>query len=249
MASTQLPVTVPNVHPIVNNWIAFIKAHEFIIIVALLLGSALFVAQKYFDLSAAIENHRAQQATASLTAQTNTTNAEITQVKQSLVAYQDALVKSAAQNTQLQKVIDQRNSALTNQQKADTLLSSSNLATRWISQVGDNGIAATTAGFDVSNTAAIATVQTLEQVPVLKQDLKDEQSKEVNLQTDITAANDLVSKGKETAASMALEMQDKDKVCSAQLAVVKADARKSKLKTFFTGVVVGFIGGLLAHGI
>ena len=242
MDNIQLPATAQTA---INNTQTWLQKHERLIIVVLVIGLSLFVVQKYFDLSAAIESHKAQEATAILQAQTSKTNNDLDTAKQLLSTYQAALVQSATENSKLADAIANRNLNLTTQQNNDKILPPSKLANRWEMLTGsDNGdIIATSDGFSVSSIAAITTVQRLEQVPVLEQNVSDEQDKEKNLQNSISKANDLISQGKITVNGLQLQLQDQTKACDAQIGLVKAEARKSKMKWFFAGLVTGFVGG------
>ena len=242
MENIQLPATAQTA---INNTQTWLQKHERLIIVVLVIGLSLFVVQKYFDLSAAIESHKAQEATAVLQAQTDKTNNDLDTAKQLLSSYQAALIQSATENSKLADAIANRNLNLTTQQNNDKVLPPSKLADRWQMLTGsDNGdIIATSDGFSVSSIAAVTTVQRLEQVPVLEQNIADEQDKEKNLQTSISKANDLISQGKITVDGLQLQLQDQTKACNAQIGLVKAEARKSKMKWFFAGLITGFVGG------
>jgi hypothetical protein len=106
-------------------------------------------------------------------------------------------------------------------------------------------------GYAVTDDAALATVDQLEQVPVLTQNLKDETTTAANLQKDVDDANTLISTGKVTVAGLQLQLQDQDKACSTQVTALQGQLKKQKLqgivsraKWFLAGFATGFITGV-----
>jgi multidrug resistance efflux pump len=238
MPETQLPIAAT-----VSKAESWLKAHERLIIVTFILIFAFFVLDKAMSIVSQWEQHKANEATLTLAADKAKADAELAQAKQMLSDYEAAISQTEKLNATLQAGIISRDSLLAAQQKKDSVLLPSELSERWVGLVGDSGIQSGTSGFTVSDTAAHATVSKLEQVPVLEKDLKDEQAKSANLQGDVDKANDLIGQGKLVVSGLQLQLTDKDKVCSTQVAAIKAEARKGKLKWFGIGFVSGFVAG------
>ena len=239
-----------NVQNAVNTVVkaeSWLKQHQTLLIVVVLAIISYFLLDKGLNVVASWEQHRASVAAAQVANDKAKNDAALDQAKQTLQEYKTVFVQTAKDNATLQQGIKSRDALLAAQQKKDVALPPSALGERWSELVGDTGIQADTSGFTVSNTAALATVSKLEQVPVLEQDVKDEQTKSANLQKDVTKANDLISQGTIVVNGLQLQLTDQTKACTAQVAAVKAEARKGKLKSFGIGFGIGFLTGLTAH--
>lgn len=120
---------------------------------------------------------------------------------------------------------------LLKKQKDDSKLSPTDLGSKLetLTQAPEGSVTLEPTGhFDLTATETLAVVQDLEALPVLTQQLANAQSQftleqQAHHQDNITAVANL-------------------KACNNTLSAVKSDARKSKLKWFAAGVVVGFVG-------
>jgi hypothetical protein len=136
-----------------------------------------------------------------------------------------------AQIAQLSAANQALTSALAKQQLLDKTLSPTQLGGRVASLVNvpTTDITPLANGhFDLTPQAVLAAALQLEEVPVLTQKLDNE--------TKAFDAEVQAHKSDNTASAATLAS------CKANLADVKAKARKSKIKWFFAGVVVGFAG-------
>lgn len=208
---------------------------------------AFFVLDKGLGIVSSWEQHRATVAEQKVAEDKAKNDIELAVAKQKLSDYQEAISQTEKVNARLEQGIVARDTLLSAQQKKDVAMPPSQLATRWQEFVGEDGIVPVASGYNVSNDVAIATVQNLEQVPVLKADLADEQSKTAALQKDVTSANDLIGQGKLVVNGLQLQLTDQSKACTAQINAVKAQARKGKLKAFGIGYGLGVLTGLVAH--
>jgi hypothetical protein len=77
---------------------------------------------------------------------------------------------------------------------------------------------------------------------VLTQELANSQAEAKNDLSLLTASNAQVATLNTEVSGLNLQLVDNSKVCTAQIAVVKADAAKSKRRWFLIGVVAGFLG-------
>jgi peptidoglycan hydrolase CwlO-like protein len=94
----------------------------------------------------------------------------------------------------------------------------------------------------VTSNGAVTTVQQLEEVPVLQKQLGNTQDELKNAQQLLTASNGQVATLNAEVGSLHVQITDNAKVCDARVATVRAEARRSKRRWFYAGVIVGFIG-------
>lgn len=240
MATTTQP-TAPA--QIVSNAESWLKQHETLIIVFMVLLVTFFTIDRGASIVASWEQHKASVAQQQVDIDKAKNDAALAQAKQDLNAYQNLVSQNEKNNAALQQGIAVRDTLLAAQQKKDITLPPSELGQRWQALVGDTGIQPDASGFTVSGTAAQATVSKLEQVPVLQQDLQDEQEKSKNLQADVDSANKLIDSGKIVVNGLQLQLKDQTKENIAALAAEKSKSRKSALKWFGIGFVSGFIAG------
>lgn len=226
---------------------SWLLQHERLVIIFMVLIFSFFVLDKGLGIVSSWEQHKATEAETVLEAQKAKNDAELAQAKVMLVDYQNQIATAAKEIASLTAAQASRDKVVIVQQKADAAMQPTQLASRWEALVGDSGVQATPSGYSVSDSVALTTVEYLEQVPVLKADLTDEQSKTAALQKDVASANDLIGQGKTVINGLQLQLVDKDKACTAQLNVEKAKARKGKLKAFGIGYGLGVVTGLVAH--
>jgi hypothetical protein len=155
-----------------------------------------------------------------------------------LKALQDKL---ESQNAQLVQANATLASALANRQKSDAALPLPELGRRWQQLVPQAGPTAVPNGLHVTQAGALATVQALEQVPVLTEQLKNETTAKQNDDQVITQQSKSISDLNASVAGLNKQIVDNDKVCQDQIKVVKDEARKSKRKWFLIGWVTGFL--------
>lgn len=146
----------------------------------------------------------------------------------------------------LAKAMAQRNIELDKRQKTDATLPPTELAGRWNMLTNVPGAVTTTAsGYAVTQQGAVATVQALESVPVLTQNVKDLTStvdleKQQIALKDSTIALEIARRGSDGSACEAkLAAKDLDiKARDAEIKDIKANQRKKSLKYMVLG---GFI--------
>lgn len=227
MASSPVtPVVSAAVHPIISNWITFVKAHEKLAIIAL---SAFLVWHIYGrGVDAWVNHDKAQQAIqqqkSDALAQQNAVNsAQVAQLVATVKASNAALVAAAAQRAAATKA----------QQVADQSLPLPDLGKHWVSliNVSPTDIAAQPDGsMKVSDAASRATVQQLDEIPQLQADVKGAQQIAQNDQDVINKQTVQITGLTNTVA------QDKA-TCDARVKT-EHDSGKQKLKT---GVKLGSI--------
>jgi len=247
-ATTAQAASVPTV---ASNQ-TWLQKHERLIIWILCIVLGYFVVDKGLSIVSSYEQHKAQQANTVLNTQKTTTDTDLEQAKAQLVVYENALAEATKENATLAAAIASRNQIETAQQKTDATLQPSQLATRWQGLVNNTGIRASASGYAVTDTAAIDTVQQLEQIPVLTQNVADEAKEISGLQTAVDSTNTLVLDGKNTITSLQSEVQDESKACSTQVTALQSQITKAKFasiwekaKWFGAGFVTGFVTGVL----
>lgn len=229
---SSIPVT-PAPITIVEKWIALVKAHEKLVIIAV----AAFLLFHFYGagLNAFIRHDEGAQAIAeqTLTAQV--------QANSQLAAQNTALLAQVtAANLALAKAATIRDAQTKVQQTTDQTLPLPALGARWetLLNLQPSDIVPTPDGaLKVSGEASHTTVNALESIPGLQADLAGDQT---------TIANDQTVGIAQTTQIAGLDKQivDADVACKAQVATEKAIARRGKFRWFKIGVVTGFVGGL-----
>ncbi len=135
--------------------------------------------------------------------------------------------------------------ALTKQQKTDATLPPTDLVARWNALVPQAAASVTSNGVTLPNTGAVATVQQLEIIPVQQEEITNEQTLVANGEVLAVAQTKQVTDLTAQITGLKLSAVDDAKVCQAQIAVVKADARKSKRRWFIAGFVAGIATRIL----
>jgi hypothetical protein len=129
--------------------------------------------------------------------------------------------------------------ALTKQQKVDATLPPTDLMARWNTLVPNAGVSVSNGQAVIPMTGAVATVQQLEIIPVQQEKITNDQALIANGNALAIAQTKHVNDLTAEVTGLKLQSVDDAKVCQAQIAVVKADARKSKRRWFIAGFVAG----------
>lgn len=177
---------------------------------------------------------------------------DATQAAEDKAALQVLSDKIAAQNQQLISANTALATALTKQQKTDATLPIPDLVNRWAQLapgVNFDGTAISNSGnVAVTPSNVRATVQTLEQVPVLKTELANETTQKQNDDQIITTQNKNIFDLGSSINTLNLEVAGKDKLivdntkqCTDEKNVMKDEFRKSKRHWFYFGFISGFI--------
>jgi hypothetical protein len=219
--------------------------HERLLIVAI---AALVIYLGYVKVTNILANHdSAQLQQAQIVAsQQATQNAALAKQAQDDAVQLKALTdKLEAQNQQLANANTTLATALSQHQRTDATLPPSDLAQRWAQLIPNMPAAGVTVSPDntmkVTQAGAVATVQQLEQVPVLKQEFDNETAQKNNDDQLLGAANKSIGDLNLQVVGLNKQITDNAAVCAAQIKVVKDDARKSKRKWFWFGFVSGFL--------
>lgn len=154
------------------------------------------------------------------------------------------LARLLEQNTQLTKTIEQRNQTVAELVKVDATLSAEQAASKISQQLSAAPGEITASGNDVTLDlpSARGVVSRLDELPVAQANLEDTQKKLTNETQIATDAQKAVMDAKDVIAAKDEQLVDADKACKAQVANVKAQARKRNLKYML-------LGGAIIEGI
>jgi len=150
-----------------------------------------------------------------------------------------------AQNAKLSQSIIDRDAATVNQQAVVRTLPPDALAARWQTLVNLPALSVQpVAGgtFSVTAVAAVETVVMLEDVPRLEGNLKDSQAQTANLTEQVTKADGVIGGLNKQVDGLNAQIVGEQKICRAEVDLVKSKARKSKRSWFVRGVIAG--GGI-----
>jgi hypothetical protein len=190
---------------------------------------------------AAHDNANLQQAKVAAAVQQSKNEALAEQVAQDKAAYTALNAEVMARDAQLQQIQAQLVTALANRQAEDKVLPPTDLVARWNALVPAAGAMVTPSGVTLPQSGAVATVVELEKAPVLAQQLAASNEELTNAEKLVTAEGQQVTNLNAEVVGLQAKSADDAKVCTAQIAVVKADARKSKRRWFAIGWVTGFL--------
>lgn len=165
--------------------------------------------------------------------QTSTLEANWQVVESQLLTQNSRLTQEMASANKNLAVQIQKNATLTAQEAAKQIQISTGSQPAEVTANGDNVVLDLLTARKVSDALVTLPVVQTELVDTTQQ-LKNTQTILTNTQADVVQQKQLVA--------------DEITSCKAQIAVVKAQARKSKFKWFITGVVTGFIGKRLITG-
>ena len=212
----------------IETYIKFIKAHETIL--GLVLAAAIIwgVSGKVENIMYHHDNAAESQAQIVATAQAQKDAALATQAAQQAEQYKELSDKVAAQNDALV-------TALVKQQHTDASLPPSDLIARWNTLVPQAGATVTSTGVALPEAGAVATVQQLESVPVLTQQLANTNSLLGASQKQVVTLDQEVS-------GLNLQLVDNQKVCTEELKVQADQYKKSRWHWFWAGMAAGFLG-------
>ena len=243
MATT--PVTPAPVVTSKTNWWA--------IIIPLLI-IALFAAGVVYEIDSLVS--RLDAANASKYQSVLVTQAAETKTLQQQLAADS--VANAVRDAGYQKTISQlsqsiaiRDANVKKQQAVDNTLDAATAAQRLALQtkagLGEVNVSGNQVILDLPITRVV--VSDLDSIPVLQSDLADTKS-QLTAQVALTGdAKKEATDAESVVASQTVQLADSAKSCTAQVAALKATARKSKFRWFGAGFIVGFVSGVLTHGV
>jgi hypothetical protein len=226
--------------------IQFLKEHERLAIVVIIAALIWIGYGKVEGIIAAHDQSVLAQQKLITDAQVKQNAALAVQVQQDAANQQALQTKLETQNATLVQANVQLAATLTGRQKQDAALNIASLAARWNQLVPTaNASAVATGDLQVSQAGGIATVQALEQVPVLRQELTNETAQKQNADQVIAQQTTSTTDLTKQVTGLNLQIVDQTKQCTDQIAVVRAQAAKSKRRWFIIGYIAGFMSKVL----
>jgi len=185
------------------------------------------------------------------------------QVEQDKVALADAKAKADTDAAKYQQIIDTQtkqqalliatieadNALLKQRQEAVKTMPPTGVAQEWTKLVPEADVTIMNGQFTLSDAGARATVSQLEEIPVLQDQFFRELEVAKGKQQQIDAANGVIADKNNQLVVTNKLLVDAGKQCDDKVAVVKADARKSKRNWFLTGLTAGAAIALKIVGI
>lgn len=224
------------------NELTWIQKHERLLLVGLVLGAVLFITTKVINHFAESDKIKAAISQASLAVQEKKNEDDKQQIQQ-LVSQNEKLMESLTQqNAVLASSIASRNANVSRVQETDKTIPLPQLGNRWqaLLNLQPTDVSATASGFQVSDAGARTTVQQLELVPVLQQNLKDEQTISSNKEGQISSLSGVVTGLQTQVTNLSTTISEQKATCDTQIKALKAENRRSKWKTFWIGFATGF---------
>jgi len=234
---TLTPAWITTTEAMVKHWATFIKAHEKLVIV-IGLGALLFhFGEKGLT---AWENHDkrianiAQQKVDTDTAANKQLATELAQLK----------LEIAAKNLQLEAQIAASKQKLIVQQKIDQNLPLPELSARWVSLLSlpaDSITPKSDGTISVTTDAAHTTVNELDKVGPLTEQLLDTQS-------ELKGCTILSAKKDDAITGLNKQLTDEQTARKDDQKLAAIKQKKSFLRGFKWGAIVGFVGGIWIRG-
>lgn len=166
---------------------------------------------------------------------------DIDKQTQALQKSTDLLLSSiAAQQSVLLRQQAALNTSLAQQQAKDKTLPLDKLAQRWEELIGASGVVAGGDGdLHVDSTASVTTVQALEQIPVQKESIQNDQKIIQYNKDQIASLSNLSDSKSKEISSLNDQIKAGEKACYDKIDAVKAADRKGKRNWFLRGMGVG----------
>jgi hypothetical protein len=224
-----------------DSYIKFIRAHETILALVLAAVVIFGVANRIESIEAKHDDTNLKTAQAVSIAQAQKDAVFAAQVTADKIAFTALQTKIDAQNAALIQANATLAAALTKQQKVDASLPLPELANRWTALVPSAKPQATPTGVMLDSVGATATVEQLEQVPVLTTELANEQTLVTNGNALAIAQTKQVTDLNSQVSGLQLQIVDNGRVCQEQIKVVKDAARKREKWYAIAGTIFGII--------
>lgn len=220
---------------------SWLKQHERLVIVFLVLLVTTFGINKYINY-AADQSHAQAASSAQLLAQQQNENKILDeQRKEDAQQYQQTMQAMQQQIAALNIAIVTRNAQVIDQQHKNNISPLPEVAARMKNLAGldDSEIQVSASGVSVSESGVRKTTNQLEEVPVLRANLSDTQQIADNRQKEIDKADTLIGSLNTQVDGLKLETQKQENACKDQVADIKKQARRSKRNWFLRGAATG----------
>lgn len=192
-----------------------------------------------------VAHDQAVLAKAKLDADLQLAKTQAAQTQTDKTALQNQLNSLVASNAQLQASVAALRSQLANQRKTDATLAPDALAARWgtLLSLPPTEIKPTADGLLASAVAAHATVDALEELPVLKQEEKEAIANSADKDSVIQSQKKVIADSETELLTCKKTITDQDTACKKEIKAVKAAARKHNFMSALGAFIGGFVLG------
>jgi hypothetical protein len=219
----------------------FLKDHEALVLAVVICVALWFGVGKVRDIIADHDNANLQAITVKTKSDLAAANAAAVSAAQSEADYKALADKVSAREAVLEQQLVTLAQALAAQQKKDATLTPPELVARWNTLVPAASATVSPAGVALPESGAVATVQQLEEVPALQNELSISNEKLTNADGLLTLRGKSVADLNTEVSGLRLVIADDGKKCDAQIKTVKDAAAKSRRRWFIIGYVAGFL--------
>jgi Na+-transporting methylmalonyl-CoA/oxaloacetate decarboxylase gamma subunit len=226
----------------IDTYIKVIRAHETILLLLLAAAVIWGVSGKIENVIAKHDKSNETQAQIVATAQANKDAAVATQVAKDKADFDAAQAAMIASKAKLEEEKTALATALARQIQNDNAMTDRELAARWEVLVpGLNMTVDANGKIVVTDPAAHLTVDQLEKIPVLTQELSNSKQSEQNTDTLLGASQKQVTDLNSEVSGLNLQIVDNSKVCDARVKVETDKIHKARRRWFEFGFVTGFL--------
>ena len=237
---------------VAKNDASWLQRHERIVIVALVLCTGVFLGNKLLNYESAQKDAKVAALTFVVNQDKQTVANLALQAATAQAAYQTTLDAITKQNVALVQANAQELASLAQRQTADRVLPLPAVASRIESLVPGavGGITATTAGVIMNDVASHSVLTTLEEVPVLTDELTNETQVADNNQKALGQCNTVVTDKTAQITGLNKELTDQQAHEAASVAAEKVKTKKAWRSGFKWGFAAGAaLVGVLTHGL
>jgi multidrug efflux pump subunit AcrA (membrane-fusion protein) len=225
---------------------SWIKTHERLLCLALVLLFGGFGVQKYYDHEAQVTASKADIAAQVSAADKANALALASQSAQIAAQYASLVQALSAENAALNASIVQRQAAQKTQINVDTNLPLSGVAARWNILVPTVTPTVAPGRLLLTGQEAHDSLAYMEQMPTLQANLADETKLAINYQAEVQKSDMLTTDLNSQITGLQKQNSDQVAQCKTEVAAVRAQGRKNSIKWFKRGAFVGFLAGLWA---
>lgn len=221
--------------------ISWLKAHERMIIVFMVLLVGCFLGNKWLNADAAKKDAAYEALAQRLEDQKSINDKNAAQTQAQMAQYQVIVETQGRQIAALTGAITARDAALKHKQEQIASMTLPQVAQEWEKALNLPSGALPIQGDTVVVAEPIArsTVSQLAKTTVLEQDLTDEKAIVAGTRAQLDGANGVIGSQVTEIAGLNATLVLQDQTCKAEVAKVKADGRKSKRNWFIAGFIAG----------
>lgn len=214
-------------------------AHKHLAIVLVAAVVLLFIGSKWIDHEETVAHLQADTAHQALAVQESKNQELQALVTTQQQKYETLLSQVTAQNTSLLQALASRQVVLQKQQSVNNTSTLPELSKRWadLLKVNPDDFSTNNGKVTITDTVARSTVNSLEEVPVLKSNIEDQKKLTDNANTLLTGLQNVNTSLKDQVTGLNLQIVDQTKVCTAEKKVLEAQVKKAKRNTFLVTLI------------